>query len=66
MSVLIHPVSCSPKTVAEIQLATGLRALQERNYCRLVLPSGKNPEMRKTKPAHHTAFDHTPFGGDAA
>lgn len=64
--VLIHPTACSPKHLASIQLATGLRAVAGRTYARLVEPSGAAPQMRKTKPAPHTALDHSPFGGDAA
>lgn len=64
--VLIHPAACSPKHLASIQLATGLRAVVGRTYARLVEPNGKAPQMRTTKPAHHTALNHGPFGGDAA
>jgi len=66
MSVLIHPTLCSPKGIAQIQIATGMRAVIGKTFGHLVHPNGKAPEMRKTKPARHTAFDHTPHGGDAA
>lgn len=66
MSVLIHPTACSPGAIAKIQLATGMRAVIGKTFGHLVLANGKAPDMRKTKPARHTAFDHGPYGGSAA
>lgn len=66
MSVLIHPTACSPGAIAKIQLATGMRAVVGKTFGHLVLPNGKAPKMRSTKPTNYTAFDHGPHGGNAA
>lgn len=66
MSVLIHPTLArgdNKRELEKLQFLTGLRATTTGH---LVLPNGEHPEMRKTKAAHHTVFDHGPFGGNAA
>ena len=66
MSVLIHPTACSPKGIAQIQLATGMRAVIGKTFGHLVDQKGHAPKMRKDKRATHTVFNHGPYGGDAA
>ncbi len=66
MSVLIHPTACSPGAIEKIQLATGMRAVIGKTFGHLVQWNGKAPQMRTTKPTHHSVFDHGPFGGNAA
>ncbi len=67
MTVLIHPTACSPAKIAALQLETGLRAVIGKTYGLLVLPNGKQPAMRNSKPIFYPAFhNNDPFGGNAA
>jgi len=66
VSVLIHPTLANgrnEKALREMEMKHCIRATATGHF---IHASGKKPELRATKPARHTEFDHSPFGGDAA
>lgn len=66
MGVFVHPTlakACNKKTLHEMEIKHGIRATPHGHF---ICANGQLPEMRSTKPAVYTDFDHTPFGGDAA
>lgn len=66
MSVLIHPMmSQKHHLVRLLEIQTGLHALHENTYTRLVMPNGENPKMRATaKPRLQVIGPYN--GGDSA
>lgn len=66
MSVHVHPAlakACNEKTLREMEMKHGIRATPQGHF---ICANGQLPEMRRTKPAAYTEFDHGPYGGDAA
>lgn len=68
MSVLIHPTATNPNCIAELQIATGLRAVIGKTFGVLVQQNGQKPKMREVKTENKKPFNHPPFngGGNAA